>query len=127
MQVLFFDGECILCNGFAHKVAKLNTTGNLYFASLQSKLAVDNLDHTSLEFNSVVFIDHGHTYLKSEAFFEVLKYIPSLRWLRVIRFLPKRFLDYVYDWVANNRIKWFGKQEYCDVPSKEFRGRYISD
>ena len=127
MQILFFDGECVLCNSTAHRVAKLNTTENIHFASLQGNLAHHKLKSLPLNTDSIVFLDNGQVSIKSEAVFEILKYLPSLRWLRILRIFPLKFRDCIYDWVARNRVKWFGRQELCEVPPKEFRGRYLSD
>ena len=127
MQVLFFDGQCLLCNTTAHRVAKLNTPENIHFASLQGKLSHEKLKTLPKDIDSIVFLDNDHIYIKSEAVFEILKYLPSLKWLRVLRVFPLSFRDYIYDFVARNRLKWFGTQEICEVPPKEFRGRYLAD
>jgi predicted DCC family thiol-disulfide oxidoreductase YuxK len=127
MQVLFFDGECVLCNSTAHRVAKLNTQQNIHFASLQGKLSLEKLKALPHNIDSIVFLDKDRIYIKSEAVFEILKYLPSLKWLRIFRIFPLTLRDLIYDFVARNRLKWFGKQDLCEVPPKEFRGRYIAD
>lgn len=127
MQVLFFDGQCLLCNTTAHRVAKLNTLENIHFASLQGKLSHEKLKALPKDIDSIVFLDNDHIYIKSEAVFEILKDLPSLKWLRVLRVFPLSFRDYIYDFVARNRLKWFGTQEICEIPPKEFRGRYLAD
>ncbi len=125
MQVLFFDGECVLCDGIVLWVARKNTLENLKFASLQGTFAKQNLP--DLNVDSIVFLDNHTIYIKSAAILKILPFLPGYRWLRIFGIFPLKFRDYLYDVVARNRFKWFGEKEYCEIPSKELRDRYISD
>lgn len=127
MKVLFFDGECVMCNGAAHWVAKQDNSGQIKFASLQGAFAKKHLNGLENQVDSLIFIDDDLVFIKSEAFFELLKYLGAFRFLRILLVFPKGFRDFVYDWVAKNRIKWFGKKDYCEMPPSKFRGRYIPD
>ena len=40
--------------------------------------------------------------------------------------LPTRVLDFVYDWVARNRIRWFGRVETCLVPTPRDRAKFLT-
>lgn len=126
MQVLFFDGGCVLCNSAALWVAKRNRPQNLHFASLQGEFAQKNLTNLPPETDSLVFLDNSKLYIKSEAIFELIKHLPNYRWLKFLRIFPLNFRDWIYDLIAKNRIKWFGKAEVCRLPNTEFRSRFLA-
>ena len=126
MSILFFDGMCVLCNRAAQWIAKHNPSGTLYFASLQGDYARDNLSDDLNKGETLVLIEDGRSFVRSEAIFRVLKYLPAWRWLRIFRFVPRNLTDRVYDWVAKNRFRWFGTQDECTVPPPAFRERFIN-
>ena len=123
MQVLFFDGDCVLCNNTVQWVLKKNISKNIYFASLQGQFAKNaNLDLPSGT-DSIVFMDGAKVFIKSEAAFEVLKHLKNYTWFRVFRIFPLKLRDYVYEYIAKNRKKWFGTQDTCSLLGRE---RYVS-
>jgi predicted DCC family thiol-disulfide oxidoreductase YuxK len=63
---------------------------------------------------------------KSEAGLFIMRELGGFwRWTGVARFVPKRFLDFVYDLVAKNRYRFFGKYDSCSIPDGEHRSRFI--
>ncbi|WP_367914384.1 thiol-disulfide oxidoreductase DCC family protein [Leadbetterella sp. DM7] len=127
MPVLFFDGECVFCNTVAHKIAERNPAGNIHFASLQGSYAKKMLDPSLLTAGTLVYLDGDRYLTRSEAAFELLRHLPAWRWLRIFRFVPRRMADGLYNRVAENRIRWFGRQESCRVPPPGLRERFITD
>lgn len=126
MPVLFFDGECVLCNTVAHKIAKRNPSGSIRFASLQGSYAKE-IPENLQDAETLVFIDGNRFFTRSAAVFEILKHLPAWRWLRILRFIPRSLADGLYDFVAKNRIRWFGRQADCRVPPPGLRERFITD
>jgi predicted DCC family thiol-disulfide oxidoreductase YuxK len=55
----------------------------------------------------------------------VLSNLPGWEWLRVFRAVPKPLRDTVYNLVAHNRYRIFGKYEACFVPDAELRTRVL--
>jgi len=45
--------------------------------------------------------------------------------LRAAGFLPTVALDLIYDLVARNRYRVFGRSETCLVPAPQFRDRFV--
>ncbi|MBX2952005.1 MAG: DUF393 domain-containing protein [Leadbetterella sp.] len=127
MPVLFFDGECVLCNGVARRVAESNPSGNIRFASLQGAYAGRTLKKDLLTAETLVFIDTDRLFTRSEAVFEVLRHLPAWRWLRVFRFIPRGLADKLYDFVAARRIRWFGRQTDCRILPPGLKERFIAD
>lgn len=127
MPVLFFDGECVLCNTIAHKIAERNRSGNIRFASLQGSYA-KKLPENLQNAETLVFMDGDRFFIRSAAVFEILKHLPAWwRWLRIFHFIPRRLADGLYDFVAKNRIRWFGRQADCRIPPPDLRERFIAD
>ena len=89
------------------------------FISMQSKQAERDLRKNDLPFemNTICFSDEGKIYQRSEAVFEILKGMNyPYRLLRVFRIFPRFITDGVYNYIAKNRYKWFGKEDSCRIP-----------
>ncbi len=125
MPVLFFDGECVLCNRAARWIAERNPSGNIRFASLQSVYAKEKLTEELQQGETMVFMNEDRFFVRSAAVFELLKYLPAWRWVRVLRFIPRSAADRLYNLVAKNRFRWFGRQTECRIPPAGLRERFI--
>lgn len=129
--VVFFDGECNLCNGFVQFVIKHDSHCQFKFASLQSEHAKDIPQLPgkvgNVEGLSTVIIKHrGAYYSKSNAVLLIAKLLGfPYSLLNVFIVLPKPIIDSIYDWVSANRYKWFGKIEACTVPTPELKSRFL--
>ncbi len=128
-KIIYFDGVCNLCNASVQFVLKRNTKKNILFTSLQSDAGKAMLLQNNLEnknFSSFVFIDNEKIYLRSSAALQVAKYLRGA-WLLLYIFIivPKFIRDAVYNLIAKNRYKWFGKKEECWIPTKEIMDRFL--
>ncbi|MDR3571439.1 MAG: DCC1-like thiol-disulfide oxidoreductase family protein, partial [Candidatus Pacebacteria bacterium] len=70
-------------------------------------------------------IHGGVAYFKSDAALTVLGALPGWSWVRLLRSAPKPLRDTVYNLVARNRYRIFGKYEACFVPDAEMRARVV--
>ncbi|MBK8556375.1 MAG: thiol-disulfide oxidoreductase DCC family protein [Lewinellaceae bacterium] len=127
--VLLFDGVCNLCNASVQWILLRDKHGIFRFASLQSEQGQALLQQFGLDtetFNSVVLVDNGQLFTQSDAVLQIASQL-GLPWsaARVFRILPKGLRNAVYDWVARNRYRWFGRQEQCMLPRPEWKGRFI--
>lgn len=127
--VLFYDGDCGLCNRSVRFILGHEKDDTLSFATLQSDFAREMLKRHDYDFSApstfVLMID-GQVYYKSEAAMRVLKFISwPYRWLGIFRIVPRSIRDRVYDWVSRNRHKWF-RSDRCVVPDAETRRRFIA-
>jgi predicted DCC family thiol-disulfide oxidoreductase YuxK len=128
--ILFFDGLCNLCNRSVQFVLKHDKTGKFRFASLQGIAGQDLLKKTGLasgeHFDSFVLMDSGKLYTRSLAALRVLKGLGGA-WslLYAFRFIPAFIRDGLYDWIARNRYRWFGRREECWVPSAKWEARFL--
>ncbi len=127
--VIFFDGVCNLCNGFVQFVIARDKAGYYKFASLQSATAetyLKSCNYPTGELNSVVLYENGKCYTQSTAALRILKKL-SGAWPVVFAFIiiPEKLRNLVYDLIAKNRYRWFGKQESCWLPTPELKGRFL--
>jgi predicted DCC family thiol-disulfide oxidoreductase YuxK len=125
MNLILFDGVCNLCNGFVSFIIGQDKNGVFKFASLQSSYAEKLLNEDSQELNTVIFFDGTYFFKKSDAVFQIAKQLPNFKWVAVFSFLPKFIRDGIYDLIARNRYKIFGKRDVCRIPTKELQNRFL--
>lgn len=128
-NVILFDGVCNLCNGAINFLIDRDKDGIYKFAPLQSEYGQRYLTESGLpldEFDSIVLLEDGHTYSKSTAALKIAKNL-SGAWPLLYGFiiLPRFVRDAVYDFIANNRYKFFGKQDQCRVPTPELQAKFL--
>jgi predicted DCC family thiol-disulfide oxidoreductase YuxK len=127
--VILFDGVCNLCNASVQFIIKHDPKHQFRFASLQSDLGQEVLKEFNLpmeEFGSFILWEKGVVYTRSSAALRVTKKL-SGAWPVLYGFMivPPFIRNGVYNWVARNRYKWFGKKEECWVPTPELKGLFI--
>jgi len=99
------------------------------FASLQSDFASEKLKpfHIAPEnLESFILLENDKVYLRSTAALRIAKKLNGL-WPLLYGFIivPRFIRDAVYNYIAKNRYKWFGKQESCWVPTPELKSKFI--
>ena len=128
---ILYDGHCALCSGAVQTCLRLDDKGVFQFAPLQSAFAKTLLAQTDLDLeglDSIIAVDDSGHYIKSEAFFHIMKLIGwPYRVLILLKIFPLGFRDLVYDWVARNRYATFGKHTACWMPQKEWKGRFVGE
>ena len=127
--ILLFDGVCNLCNGSVLWVIRRDPAGRFRFASLQSEVGRQLLAEAGLPpsaLSTVVLYADGRFYTRSDAALGVLARLGSpWSWLAVFRLVPRALRNRLYDWIAGNRYRWFGKKESCMIPTPELRNRFL--
>ncbi|MBT2736038.1 thiol-disulfide oxidoreductase DCC family protein [Bacillus sp. ISL-7] len=127
-RIILFDGVCNLCNNSVKFIIKRDTSGYFKFASLQGETGQRLLKKHSLNYdlNSFVLIEKEKVYIKSSAALRVCSQLGGAwRIFSIFRFLPPLFRDFLYDIVAKNRYKWFGKEESCILPLPNWKQRFL--
>ena len=127
-KIVLFDGVCNFCESSVQFIIKHDVSNSLLFASLQSPLGQQLLDYYKMPKNleGVVFIDNQKTYFKSAAAFKIATYFNGFwKSLLVFSILPIFLTDFVYDTIARNRYKWFGKKESCMLTTTELRKKFL--
>lgn len=128
-HIVLFDGVCNFCDSSVQFIIRKERKPILKFASLQSPtgqslLKKFNLDPTKID--SVVFVSGEKVYLKSTAALYLVKRLKGLYPLLFgFIIVPPFIRNAVYDWVARNRYKWYGKKDVCMIPTPEIRARFV--
>jgi len=127
-QILLFDGVCNLCNNFVQFVIKRDTKEKFVFASLQSEFGQQLLHHFQLSthLKTVVLINQGKAYTQSDVPIKVAQALGGWMKISLLAWLIPKFLrDLMYDFIAANRYRLFGKQEHCMLPRPEWKQRFL--
>lgn len=127
--VVLFDGVCNLCNGIVKFSLQRDRNGILRFASLQSDagkalLREHGIDESQMD--TFVFVENGKAFTRSTAGLKLFRSF-GIPWslLYALIIVPRPLRDAVYNWIARNRYRWFGKEESCMIPSPEVRARFL--
>ena len=126
-KIILFDGECVICNGFAQFLLDRDKKGVFKYGTLQSQTGKALRNNYGIPDNvdSVILIKNNKSYIYSEAAIETLKEMPYWSWVVVFYIIPKPARNAIYKWIARNRYSWFGKREACRIPTPEERDRFI--
>ena len=126
--IIFYDGVCNLCNGFVNFVIKSDKQSKVRFGALQNDAGKTIREHLSMtgEINTVVGMHNGIVYTHSDVLRVVAKSLGGA-WLLILPFyiVPKGLRDIIYNYIAKNRYKWFGKSDHCQIPSKNEMDRFL--
>ena len=129
-KIILFDGLCNLCDATVQFIIKRDSKDVFRFVSLQSDLGRELLQKLPIEFqliDSVILYESEKVFFyKSQAVFEIVKSIGGIYYcLLIFKLLPNAFANAVYDFIAKNRYRWWGKKESCLVPSKDLQSKFL--
>jgi predicted DCC family thiol-disulfide oxidoreductase YuxK len=127
--VILFDGVCNLCNASVQYVIKHDKKRLFRFASLQSLFGESILKQYGLPaniFDSFILLIDKKIYTRSTAALLVAKKLNGFIKLSYgFIIVPKFIRDFVYDLIAKNRYKWFGKKDACWIPTPELKNLFF--
>lgn len=128
-KIILFDGVCNLCNGAITFIIQRDKKDIFRYAPLQSEIGKELAakHHIDLDkVDSIILVTEDKAYAKSTAALRIAKQL-SAGWplLAVFLILPRFLRDAVYDFIARNRYKWFGKKEACMIPTPELKSKFL--
>ncbi len=127
--VVLFDGFCNLCSGSVQFIIKRDPASRFRFASLQSDFGQQQVsrfgfDPTKVE--SIVLIEGDQVYRQSDAALRIARQLSGLWPVLYAGIMLPRFLrDAIYNWIARNRYRFFGKKDACWIPTPELKARFL--
>ena len=127
-DVILFDGVCVFCSRWIRFVAIRDVDKRFRFTPIQSAYGTRlaqafGIDPDDPDTNAV--IHGGVAYFKSDAALTVLSNLPGWVWTRVLFAVPKRLRNAVYNLIAINRYRIFGKYDACFIPDAEMKARVM--
>jgi predicted DCC family thiol-disulfide oxidoreductase YuxK len=128
-SIVLFDGVCNLCNGFVQFLIRRDKKRRFLYASLQSEAGRALMEAHGLEagkMDTVILIEQGKAWTHSDVALRVAGKLGGL-WplFKVFYVFPKPLRDFVYNWIARNRYRWFGKRETCMIPTPELKSLFL--
>lgn len=129
-HIILFDGVCNLCNSAVQYVIKRDGKGIFKFASLQSETGRALLVKSGLppdHLKSFVYIRGSRFYTRSTAALKVAKQLKGpVQLLYGFIIVPKLIRDWIYDLIAKNRYRLFGRKDTCMIPTPQLKERFYS-
>lgn len=127
--IVLFDGVCNLCNASVNFIIDHDPEAKIKFAALQSEAGQELLLKHNLEtqdLDSMVFISQTKAYIKSDAVLRLASQM-GLPWSlgSIFLYLPRFLRNPIYEIIAHNRYRWFGKKDQCRVPTPQLRKRFL--
>ena len=128
--IIVFDGKCVLCSGFAQFVMRRDRSARFRFLAAQSILGDALYRHFGLDpvnYETYILLENGVAYLRSEAVIRIFESL-GLPWrlAAVCRVCPLVSRDWIYDFVARRRLRWFGARPSCYIPGAAEADRFLS-
>ena len=129
-KIILFDGVCNLCNSRIQFVIKHDQDDIFRYAPLQSEIGKKLTSERGIDtqtIDSIILIEPGLAYyIKSDAILEIGRYLKGYRTLsKVLKWIPSTIRDIVYDVVAKNRYRWYGKKDACMIPTPELKAKFL--
>ena len=129
-QLVLFDGVCNLCDASVQYIIKHDKSDIFLFTALQSEVGQQIIKEFNIDTNKIDSIilysnEHGISY-KSTAALKIASKLGFPRnLLSVFLIIPGIIRNWVYDYIAKNRYKWYGKKEECMIPTPDLKSKFL--
>lgn len=129
-KIILFDSVCNLCDSAIQLIIKYDKKDVFRFVALQSELGLEIIKHIGINvanIDSIVLYEPGIAYYyKSEAALQIARNLGGIFIIGTIfRILPIGIRNQLYDYIAKNRYKWYGKKESCLLPTTEIKSKFL--
>ena len=127
-DVILFDGVCVFCSRWIRFIVARDVAARFRFTPIQSPYGTRlaqalGINADDPDTNAV--IHGGVAHFKSDGALTVLSLLPGWSWVRVLFVVPRPLRDAVYNLIARNRYRIFGKYDACIVPDASLRARVL--
>ena len=127
-SIILYDGICVFCSCWMRFVATRDEARVFRFTAIQSEYGrrlaeAFHINPDNPDTNAV--IRGGKAFFKSDAALIVLSSLPRWGWVRLLTFIPRPSRDGVYNLIARNRYRIFGKRDICYLGGAAFRDRVL--
>lgn len=129
-KIILFDGVCNLCDASVQFIYKHDKKDIFRFVAIQSELGQKIIKHIGVDtskIDSIILYEPGLSYsYKAEAALTIAKNLSGIySLLGYLNFIPNSIKNIVYDYVAKNRYKWYGKKDACMLPTQELKAKFL--
>tara|TARA_B100000003_G_scaffold200669_1_gene207789 strand:- start:457 stop:858 length:402 start_codon:yes stop_codon:yes gene_type:complete len=117
-NIIFFDGECNLCDNTIRYIIKNDKLKIFNFSSLQSDFAKNFLIFNKIKDSgeTIILFYKNSFFTESDAMLIILKNLKGLNRLfyLILKLCPRFFINFIYKIISKNRYIIFGKKNYCN-------------
>lgn len=129
-KIILFDGVCNLCDATVQFLIKRDKKDIFRFVAIQSGIGQEIIKHLGIDTSntdSIILYEPGKAYYyKAEAALKIGKELGGIySLLSIFTLLPKGLSNTVYDFVARNRYKWYGKKDACMIPTAAMKAKFL--
>jgi len=147
-KIILFDGVCNLCNASVNFIIDHDSQKKFKFASLQSAFAQTLVSKQNKDYklhtksgllllneeiqkelnslSSIIYLEDRIFYTKSDAALRIAMQLDGIyNLISIGKIFPIYFRDSIYEYIARNRYRWFGKSESCRMPTPELKDRFL--
>ena len=129
-SLILFDGVCNLCNSSVQYVIKHDKSNKFIFAPIQGTAGKSIFEHYNIDNSKIDSIilytpEKGIVYKSTAALKIASKLGFPTNILGVFLIIPAFIRNWVYDYIAKNRYKWYGKKEACMIPTPELKRKFM--
>lgn len=129
-KIILFDGVCNLCDATVQFIIKRDVKDVFRFVAIQSDLGQEIVRHIGVDTSktdSIILYEPGQAYYyKAAAAFKIAKAMGGIfSLIHAFSMVPEWLSNSVYDWVARNRYKWYGKKNECMIPTPEMKAKFL--
>ena len=130
-KVILFDGVCNLCNNAVTTAIKYDKKNTFLFAAIPSKGGQEIINYLKIDTNkidSIILFEPGVSYeIKSTAALSIMNDFGGFwKLTKIGLILPETLRDYIYDFIAKNRYRWFGKKDNCMLPTENLKEKFLN-
>ena len=99
------------------------------FVAIQSELGSKIMNHIGIDASKVdsiiLYIPNDTYYIKANAVLKIAKELNS--WTQFLSVFSNtgKYGNYIYDYIAKNRYKWYGKKENCMIPTSDISSKFL--
>jgi|ERR1700722_2987133 len=127
--IIVFDGHCAMCSGWARAVLRADRAGRYRLLPAQTPLGRALYVHYGLDptdFETNILIHQGRAYVKAESSIRMAEGLgfPFIL-AKALRLLPRAAADRVYEFIARNRFRVFGRNDSCMLSLPGWEGRFL--
>ena len=127
--LVLFDGVCNFCNGMVNFIIRQDKMKVFRFAALQSVMGQRLMNEFDLKTpgnDSFILIENNKVFQRSTAALKLYNKLPWYwKWTQIGWIIPRFIRDGMYDLIARNRYRWFGKREECMIPGNDVKERFL--
>lgn len=129
-KLILFDGVCNLCNSSVQYVIKHDKKNMFMFTALQSEAGQQIIKEYKIDTNKtdsiLLYTPEQGVVSKSTAALKIAYHLGFPQNLMTVFFIIPPFIrNWVYDYIAKNRYKWYGKKESCWIPTPELKSKFL--